>query len=162
MSLKIFRGVVSRGVGWATIHKNWDRLVNAHCDELPDIGQYVPGSLNIILTDPPAWQPPRDDELRGIARRKGVKLKLEYSLGGDFLYFGNYVHPDLRVIRINGIAVDGVLYYAGSQTAFGSDGLPQPIARDRIEILSKARLRKLLGMEDDSIGYEVVVETLLQ
>jgi hypothetical protein len=148
-------GLVKSGVGWATKHNNWPRMVLAHQDELPDIADFVQGTLNVTLTDPTQWIPPDDDYHRTASRSKGIRLKRDPKMGGDFLFFGNYIHPTIRVIEINGIAIDGLVYYAGSDKGFTGAGDPLPVGRLRVEIISKTKLRELLGMQDTIAAHPV-------
>lgn len=157
LSTITLRGEVISGQSWATLHGNWPRMCRAHEDELSDIWEYFEGTLNIALTDPRTWSPPRDDELRTKAREKGLQFGNDNDRGADFLRFGNYIHPDLEVTTIDGISVSGRVYYAGSLRGFTDDGRPLPIVRDRVEILSRDHLRDRLDMKDTNSRYPVSV-----
>ena len=162
MATITLRGTVKKGCGWATRHGNWQRMLVAHKDELPDIEDYVEGTFNIHLTDPPEWRPPDDEQLRLAARKRGHRVGGDKNIpaGGDFLLCGNYVHPRLKVIALNGRAVEGRIYYAGIKPAewpWGDFRLPQPTPRRRVEVLSKVNLRRLLGLLDEDKKYDVSV-----
>jgi hypothetical protein len=150
-------GLVKSGEGWATIYENWPRMVLAHQDELPDISDFVPGTFNVLLANSAQWVPPDDVQHRLRSRAKGIRLNRDVRVGGDFLFFGNYIHPSIRVVEINGIAVDGLVYYAGCAKGFTESGVPLPVGRPRIEIISKTKLRDLLGMQDTGASYPVKV-----
>lgn len=160
MSTEMFRGKVVSGIQWATTHGNWERMVCAHEDELSEIHEFEPGTLNVDLVIPEEWHPPRDEELRLAARRKGVQLGDQYKKGADFLKCGNYVHPDLIVIEINGKSLEGFIYYAGSPHSFDANGEPRQIQRRRLEILSKENLRERLGLTD--VTHKTDVEVMIR
>ncbi len=106
LQLNLQVNVVS-GVGWSTIHKNWPRLVKAHAVDILGLEAFPPGSLNVQLDE--EWTPPRDLELIIAGHNRGPCLGDDNSAGADFLRNGNYVHPDLRVVEINGVTISGFL-----------------------------------------------------
>jgi hypothetical protein len=131
-------------------------MVLAHRREIPDLANWVPGTLNIDLVDPCAWSPPNDDEYR----RASIDLGNQ-SLSGDeasqLLRNGNYFHPTLRVVEISGIEVDGVVYYPGCSKPLLPNGELRPVTRNRIEVCSKVRLRDLLGIADTGKYHQVTI-----
>ena len=126
---------------------NWQRMVNAHgtlFGDLPNISGFIQGTYNVILDTP--WAPPDDDMGRTNAHNVGVTNSGQINNGADFLEKGNYVHPDINILSINGILVQaGKLYYAGSPTSFSTPGIPGTITRNYLEILSTEDLETLTG-----------------
>jgi len=80
-----------------------DCMVKGLSEEFPEMNAFFPGTLNINLVEPPDWPPPRDSELRLAAHHQGHRSTL--------LRNGNYLHPQLRIVSINGLLVDGRVYY---------------------------------------------------
>lgn len=150
MERVILRGTVVSGEGWATKHGKWPCMLVAHADEVPDLSEYVLGTFNVNLVEPKEWTPPRDALCRTKARDRGYELSI------DFLQCGNYIHPDLDVVRVNREPVNGKLYYPGNQKLDKAEA-PSPIKRPRIEIISKTKLREFLGLQDGEDGLEVEV-----
>lgn len=136
---------------------NWQRMVNAHgtlFGDLPSISEFVQGTYNVILDS--TWTPPDDDKYRTNAYNVGVANSGGINNGTDFLEKGNYVHPDITILSINGFPVlVGKLYYAGSPTSFSTPGVPGAITRNYLEILSTQDLETLTGT---SGGESVTVD----
>ena len=146
--LLLIRGTVGNGEGWSNkIHAgilNWKRMLIAHWDECPEIEIFAQGTFNVQLVDPSFWIPPHDTSCRINARSRGIMRGRIPETGADFLYCGNYIHPTARVISINGVAVEGRLYYPGvSEEYWPSDQAPKPPSGTRIEIISPVRIRSL-------------------
>lgn len=140
----LLHGVVGPGRKWVTA--NWEDVCEAHRYELPEIADFFPGTLNIDLTDPQLWSPPRDEELRMEARCDGRNREIGIRLNG------NYVHPDCQVVEFNGIPVEAWLYYPGVSSdvwPWSDTGQPQPLKRPRIELLSRDHLRTRFPMLND-------------
>lgn len=138
-------GRISSGMKWVT--NSWDKMVNAHDHSLT---AYHRGTLNVNLVTP--WTPPDDEKHSFAAHAEGIQK------GVGFLQRGNYVHPDITVVEIGGVAISGQLYFpAGLNADF------QFIAhsRNRLEILSSQRIRERLGLrEDEEKDVDVVLEIL--
>jgi hypothetical protein len=159
MEIMRLRGRVSRGIGWAG--REWDRVVEAHRDEVPDLGAYRRGTLNVVLVEP--WCLPGDEAFRRRAHERGLGLGEEPSVGADFLACGNYIHPDIRVRSIGGKEVEGRLYVPGIPKDRWRDDTSAwegPREVRRIEVISKAHLRTILGLgpdEEAEVEVELVV-----
>jgi len=148
------RGNWERGDGWPT--KHWGRIVAAHLYEVPDIAIYVQGTFNVELDE--EWRPPRDEFFRLFARNRGRLLDRAYHNGGDFLWNGNYIHPELQVTKIHGQEIAGLVYYAGVDTwTFNDNRAPERISRQSLEIISKTKITEVLQLDDSNIGCEVEV-----
>jgi hypothetical protein len=105
------------------------------------------------------WEPSGDTANRQMAHDLGVTRGNVYSDGSDFLFKGNYVHPNIVVNKINGFSVsNGKLYYAGSPSSFttGSPLVPGTISRDSLEILAQENIANLTGaIANDEIIVEL-------
>jgi CTP-dependent riboflavin kinase len=149
------KGRVRKGEGW--VKNNWNRMVVAHGDELPEIDGYHPGTLNVQLDE--LWSPPGHREHHLASHRRGVEQRCLPQTGADFLAAGNYIHPTAVVRSINGISVDGRLYFPGNAQIAGKGEGANIKPTDRIEIISPAHIRSLLGIsEDEEVAVEVVIE----
>ncbi len=149
------KGSVNAGITWAS--KEWDQIVVAHRTDLPDIADYYRGTLNVVLTE--HWNPPDDERHRRASHKRGI-AGTGGEIGAGLLANGNYIHPQIQVLSINGIQAEGRLYFPGiSDTVWrGNDAVWGTLAPvGRIEIISKTRLRTLLGIGSDEV-VEVEVE----
>ena len=147
MTTVILKGVLKSKIQWVTA--NWDRMIRAHRDEVPDIETFTTGTFNIALLDPSVWNPPNDEVHRRNSHEKGLRLGCNFESGADFLRCGNYIHPQISVTSINGLPLAGRVYYPGiDETKLQAEGLPEPIDRQWLEILSKDNLRRRLNMSD--------------
>lgn len=137
----------------------WKILSLAHADEIPDLMEYHPGSLNVTLDEP--WCAPDDASFRRISHDRGMRLSRDPSVGADFLANGNYIHPYLTVTSINGRAVEGRLYFPGISPARwegDSSVWQRPVIVGRIEILSRTALRLWLGIgPQDELMVEITL-----
>ncbi len=165
MEVRSLTGRVRPGSkGW--VRDNWPKILNAHAAEFPEIGHYVHGSFNVDLVDPPTLTIPGEADLMARAREHGRRLAHRLSgqeaidAGCDLLLCGNYIHPRIRVARVNGHAVGGLLYFGGlGADAWPADAaLPPPRAHAGIEIIAAVSLRDLLGLAPDAAGQAVTVE----
>lgn len=115
----------------------------------------VGGGAAIIIswfTPASEWFPPSDDTYRQEAHDVGDARGNQESDGSNFLFRGNYIHPDVTVVTINDTSIpNGQLYYAGSNDSFttGSPLEPGAISRHSLEILSSDDLAALLGVSED-------------
>ena len=144
----ILYGTAQRGQGWVSI--NWDRMKIAHA---PELDGCLEGTFNVVL--PTGWKPPDDDKYSQQANQLGNEMEKSgkgEKDGTDFLKCGNYIHPKIRVTKINGVAIDGRVYYPAG---FKDKGHP----RTSLEILSKTKIREALGIGPrDSIDVAVMIE----
>ena len=73
MGAEKLRGRVRKGqTAW--VSTNWQRNLRAHREEAPDLREFVPGSFNIDLTDPPIWRPPNEGFFYTRSRERGLWL----------------------------------------------------------------------------------------
>ena len=152
------RGVLRSEEKWVTA--NWDRMIRAHREELPEFESLAPGTFNVFLVDPVVWNPPDDEFHRRQSYEKGLRFGDAIEAGADFLKCGNYVHPQIHVTSINGLPIAGRAYYGGSaEYPIPVEGLPAPMDRSKIEIMSKEHLRSRLKMTD--LGSEHPCEVVL-
>jgi hypothetical protein len=160
VSAVTLKGRVKKGCTWASQRHNWSCVIAAHRLELPEIVDYFPGTLNVVLHV--RWSPPGDELHRRASHERGMLLRREHAPEANILANGNYLHPSARVRSIKGIEVDGRLYFPGiPDTRWKNDeNVWKTIAPvDRIEIISKTQLRKLLGISpDEECDVEVVIE----
>src|ERR1700716_3002627 len=105
MGVEKLRGRVRKGQK-AWVSTNWQRILRAHREEVPDLQEFVPGSFNIDLTDPPIWRPPNEGFFYTRSRERGLwlgrTLRAEEAeaAGSDFLACGNFIHPQIRVVSL--------------------------------------------------------------
>lgn len=128
-------GTIKSDQGWVTT--NWPRVLRAHA---PTLDGFIPGTLNVQLES--IWVPPNDLEYFERARALGRERRQQGQTaddGVDFLECGNYIHPDITVVVIAGVAVHGLPYYAGSNT-------DQKPTRNRLEFFSKEFIRGKLNL----------------
>ncbi len=131
MSQTTVVGIIGTGINWST--NNWQDMRKAHS---PELEGYVPGTLNINLGRD---FPPPDDEAHSLnANRQGLARDI------GFLRTGNYIHPAMTVVSINGHLVDGRVYYPGGVR---QDKFIWP-SRNRLEVLARVRIREALGLRD--------------
>ena len=106
-----------------------------HAEEFPAIWQCVPGTFNVTLRNPPHYKPPRDDEWKARARRRGD--------GTGKYRDGNHVSPLAKVVKINGESLTAWIYRGGHQ--------------DCLELLACERISDRL-----SLRYGMTVTLLIQ
>lgn len=156
MTIIRLRGRARKGISWAS--ENWSRVVIAHRTDVPDLHDYYPGTFNIQLHE--SWYPPADERFRKKSHERGIELGERADLGADFLANGNYIHPLIHVRTINGVPVDGLLYFPGvRKDRWRDDPLfwERPRAKSRIEVISKMMIRQVLGLDPGS-EHEVEAE----
>lgn len=122
---------------------NRQRWENAHIayGDLPNAHMYQHISFNFSLMGVIA--PPNDDTHRTNAHN--FANRSDITNGGDFLWRGNYVHPTMTVVSINGSLPPGTynFYFAGNPTSFDG-GPPGTIVRNWIELVTTAKLGAFL------------------
>jgi hypothetical protein len=158
--------VRDEGIGW--VPAQCPRILRAHAEELPDIEQYCRGSFNIDLTYPLVWRPRNEGFFyarsrdRGLWLAKSLSAAEAFAIGSDFLACGNFIHPQIRVVCLNGRPIEGRLYFAGvGEEIWQRRTLPWPLSRRHtgIEIISKHHLRSALGFDSNANGaVEVELE----
>lgn len=138
----------SKADSW--IPDNWTRITIAH----PELTGYWDGSMQFEIGN--QLTPANDTTHRINAHNDG--LSRDFSDGSDFLWHGNYVHPDYTVCSINGVSIpDGILYYAGSPSSFSSPPTPGSILRNFLEVMSTADIASLVGISfNDEVEIVVV------
>ncbi|MCB1231638.1 MAG: hypothetical protein KDN19_15310 [Verrucomicrobiae bacterium] len=138
-------------------------MVEAHQDEWPAIAEkgFAQGSLNVYFTDREWWTPPDEAAYRQRAREKWFALGSPPQL--SFLERGNYIHPRLRVVEINGHEIDGRIYCPGTPEHSWPSGeeIREPKRLDKFDILCGQNLRRLLAMPDPEEGYHASVTVIL-
>lgn len=159
------KGRVREGsTGWTS--REWRRILLAHAEELPEITQFHSGTFNIHLTDPTVWRPPNEGYFYARSRDRGLWLAKSLSheqateRGSDFLANGNFIHPQIRVVRVNGLPIEGRLYFAGiGQADWRRRAKPWPLSRwyTGVEIIARQRLRTVLSLDPHASGVEVEV-----
>ena len=109
-------GRVSNGIGWSSCiveggaaGDNWRRFVEAFRFQFPDIAAYAHGTFNVNLEG--EWLPPDDVSHRLGAHQRGIELRQDWRIGADLLFNGNYIHPTIEVVAINGLSIEGGRLY---------------------------------------------------
>lgn len=142
-SVIVLTGKISAGRQWVT--KNREEMVKAHAY---DLREFRRGTSNGNLIE--SWSPPDDERLTLKAHAKGLQN------GYGFRKRGNYVHPNVTVVQIDGVSIIGRLYFpAGLNEEFRFTAS----TRNRLEIRSKEHIRTKLGLSDNE---EKVVEVVLE
>ncbi len=75
------------GNGYAS--SAFDQICEDHRREFPEIENCCPGTFNIEVTSPEEYKPPRDEELRALARFRGEKFCA-----------GNHISPLAPMVKI--------------------------------------------------------------
>lgn len=113
-------------------HTNWERFKLAH----PGHSHYHPRTFGFLLDSP--FNPPNDVHHMLVSHQRGVIDRQNCYNGSDFLFNGNYIHPDIKVCYINDKAVQGKVYYPG--TAWDVSPVFEPPTRNWLEVLSPHNL----------------------
>lgn len=157
-------GYVKNGEGWSSRNaadaNNWDRLIKGFAYALPEISDYVRGTFNVQLQT--AWIPPDEDQHRAKAHERGMQLGARPEIGADLLRNGNYIHPDILVLSINGQSLDGGRLFFACPTWPVGQGMPFIASRPRIEIISRTAIRSLLGIGPRDEGLDVEVKLRIE
>lgn len=120
-------GTYYHRTGW--VDANWSRMQLAHDTNEPkalDSDFLYAGTFNISITSvdgstASSWIPQFDNVYRQQAHEVGIDRGNTFSNGSDFLFYGNYINPDVSIITIQGYPLsNGQLYYAGSLDTFSS------------------------------------------
>jgi hypothetical protein len=117
----IIKGRYGRGKDWAA--KNFDALIADHMEEFPDIACCAPGTLNVLLEDPPDYAPPCDNKWKALARKRGASSG-KYTAG-------HHISPLAKVVEINGVPLVAWIYRGGHEVG-GEDHALELMARERI------------------------------
>lgn len=157
-------GYVQNGEGWSSENEaganNWDRLIEGFRYALPEIADYVRGTFNVHLWT--AWLPPGEDHHRAKAHERGMQLGERPEIGADLLRNGNYIHPDILVLSINGLPVDGGRLLFPCRPWPAGESMPFVGSRSRIEIISRTAIRELLGIGPRDEGLDVEVKLQIE
>jgi hypothetical protein len=116
-------------------HTNWERFKLAH----PGFDSYYPRTFAFKLAE--LFIPPNDLYYSIAAHQTGIMQDRKIFNGADFLYNGNYVHPNLHVVNIGQHQIkEGRIYYPGMP--WDLKLILASSNRDWLEILSKTNLEE--------------------
>jgi len=105
-----------------TVSRIWATLVDTHKGEFPTISECVPGTFNVLISDPGDYFPPDDKRYRELSTKYWKREE------------GHHISPVAKITHINDKKVECWIYRGGHAD--------QPI----LELLSKIPLASTLGI----------------